>query len=63
LAVNLTGYETATDLNLDFWAKYANSAGTLQVDFSGNGSTWQQVALLANTATAPRPNRQRTGIR
>jgi parallel beta-helix repeat protein len=53
LAVDLTGYETATDLNLDFWAKWSTSGYALYVEFSGDGTAWQQVTALTvpNTYT------------
>jgi hypothetical protein len=51
MAVDLSAYSTATDLNLDFWAKYANSQGYLYVDFSGDGAAWQQVASFSPSST------------
>jgi len=51
VAVDLTGYETATDLNLDFWAKYGNYQGTLYVDLSGDGTTWQTSVWSVGPAT------------
>jgi hypothetical protein len=53
LAVDLTGYETADDLFLTFWAKQAGTSGTLYVDLSGNGTSWQNVATFSGTSGLP----------